>query len=281
MADISAAAVKSLRDRTGLSMMDCKRALQATGGDEEAAIDLLRKEGAKTQETRAGRETSSGRIAVYSDGQRVGAMVELQCESAPVSTNQEFRQLADDLVKQLATGKAAKSADELLAQPSPTKPGMTLREQRDDLFNRIREVINVGRILRIDGQCAAYAHQAGINTLGVLLEYSGANADAAKDICLHIAAMRPKSLTKDELDPALIAKEREILSEAARKEGKPENIIAKMVEGRMRNFFAEFVLREQPFATSRAEDSGKTVGKFADESGLQLKRFVLWELGKA
>jgi elongation factor Ts len=276
MAEITAAAVKSLRDRTGLSMMDCKRALQAAGGNEEAAIEVLRKEGAKTQETRMGRETSAGRIPVYTDGQKAGAMVELKCESAPVSNSPEFRQLADDLCKQLATGKGATTADELLAQPSPSKSGMTLKEQRDDLFNRIREVINVGRILRIDGQCAVYAHQAGINTFSVVMEYSGGNAEAAKDVCLHIASMRPKSLTKEELDPTLIAKEREILAEAARKEGKPENIIAKMVDGRMRNFFAEFVLLEQPFVKAPEQ----TVGKYAEANKLQVKRFVLWELGK-
>lgn len=276
MAEITAAAVKSLRDRTGLSMMDCKRALQAADGNEETAIEVLRKEGAKTQETRMGRETSAGRISVYTDGAKAGAMVELKCESAPVSTNQEFRQLADDLCQQLATGKGASTADDLLAQPSPSKSGMTLKEQRDDLFNRIREVINVGRIVRVDGQCAVYAHQAGINTFGVLLEYSGGSPEAAKDVCLHIASMRPKSLTKEELDPTLIAKEREILAEAARKEGKPENIIAKMVDGRMRNFFAEFVLLEQPFVKAPEQ----TVGKFAEANKLQVKRFVLWELGK-
>src|SRR5690606_15763033 len=122
----------------------------------------------------------------------------------------------------------------------------TLGDVKAEMFNRIREVFNVGRLVRYEGQCAAYSHNLG-TVSGVLLEVSGNNAQAAKDICMHIAAMRPKALLVEELDPALVAKEREILTETTRKEGKPENIVEKIVEGRMRNFYGESVLLEQPF----------------------------------
>jgi elongation factor Ts len=161
-----------------------------------------------------------------------------------------------------------------LAQPSPSKAAPTLKQQFDELNNRIREVFKVERIERIDGRCGGYGHHNG--AAGVLVEFEGGNTELAKDICMHVAAMRPAVLYKEELDPAVVAKEREILSEAARKEGKPEKIIDKMVEGRLRNFYAECCLAEQPFV----KDDKKTVGQVAKEAGMKLIRFVRWELPK-
>jgi len=276
MADITAAAVKSLRDKTGLPMMKCKEALQASGGDEQAAIDWLRKDNVKVQASRAGRETAFGRMGLYADWDKgVSALVELLCESAPVAANAEFIGLANDLAKQLATGKGAKTADELLDQPSPSKSGQTLREQMLDLANRIREVFKVGRVARIDGKSAGYVHHAG-KTVGVLVEVAGGTPEAAKDVGMHIAASKPQVLSKEDLPAAEVDKEREILSEAARNEGKPENIIAKMVESRLRNFFAERVLLEQPFV----KDDKLTIGKFAQANNMKVVRYIYWELGK-
>lgn len=275
MPEITAALVKALRDRTGLPMMECKRALEETGGDTDKAVDKLRMAGKKTMESRSGRETSSGRISVHADlAAGVGAMIELQCESAPVAKLDEFVQLANDMARQLATGPGAATPDALLSQPCPSQPKKILGDLKDDLQNRIREVFNLSRMIRIDGPCGGYAHFTG--TDGVLVEVSGGTQELAKDVAMHIAAMKPSALTKEDLDPAIVAKEREILSEAARKEGKPENIIAKMIEGRLRNFYADKVLLEQPFA----KDDKKTVGTLAKEGGMKVLRFVRWELGK-
>jgi elongation factor Ts len=274
MIEIKAAAVKSLRDKTGLPMMKCKEALQATGGDEQAAIEWLRKDNIKVQESRIGRETAFGRMGIYLDFDKpVGALVELLCESAPVAANEEFIMLANAFAKQLATGKGAKTGEELLDQPG--KSGKTLRDELLDLANRIREVFKIGRVARIDGHCGGYVHHAG-TTHGVLVEVSGGTPEAAKDICMHIAASRPAVLAKEDLDKAEVDKEREILSEGARKEGKPEAIIAKMVEGRLRNFYAERVLLEQPFI----KDDKLTVGKYAEAAKMKIIRYVHWELGK-
>jgi len=275
MAEITAADVKSLREKTGLPMMECKKALAAAGGDQEKAIEELRKAGAKTAEKQAGRSTSAGRIAVYTD-EGVGAIVELKCETAPVANNEEFVALAADLAKQLATGPGASTPKELLAQPSPSKEGMTLQQQWDELYNRIRENFQLKRLARIEGNCAAYAHHNG--AAGVILQVEGDDLDLGRDICMHIVAMRPQVLGSEDLDPALIDKEREILSEAARAEGKPDKIIEKMVEGRLRNFYAERCLKDQPFV--KAEDSKTTVGKTAEKAGLKLLGFVHWELSK-
>jgi elongation factor Ts len=201
-------------------------------------------------------------------------MVELMCESAPVAVNPEFRQLANDLAKQLATGPGAATADELLAQPSPSKPGQTLAVQKDDLFNRMREVMKVGRILRINGPAGGYAHHDG--TLGALVEVSGGNNEVAKEVAMHVTAQKPQVVTKEDIDPADIEREREIRSVAARGQGKPENIIAKMVEGQLRLFYAERALLEQPFV----KDDKQTVGELSKKAGMKIKRFVRWELGK-
>ncbi len=273
MPEISAAAVKALRDQTGLPMMDCKKALQESGGDAEAATEWLRKHGKTKMEGRTDRATEAGRVAVFTDDD-VAAMVEVKCESAPVAANEEFIQLADGLARQLATGPGAAAPEELLAQPSPSKPGKTLREQFDDLTNRIREVLKVGRMVRVEGTCGGYGHHTG--SPGVLVQYEGGSRDLAREICMHVAAMRPAVVGKEDLDPALVQKERDIQAEIARGEGKPENIIVKMIEGRMKNFYAQYCLLEQPYV----KDDSQTVAKVAQAGGLKVVAFHRWELGE-
>jgi elongation factor Ts len=277
MAGITAAQVKDLRERTGLPMMDCKKALSECDGDQQRAVQWLRERGAQVLSKRMDRETSFGRFGIHASfDPPVGAMVELKCESAPVTQNEEFVQLANDLAQQLATGPGAATADDLLAQPSPSQPGMTLGEQKDELFNRIREVFNVGRFERIEGACGSYSHNAA-TVAGVLLHVEGGSAELAKDVCMHIAAMRPTALTVDDLDAEEIQRERAILREAALQEGKPESIVDKMVDGRLRNFYAERVLLEQQYVKGEGKD---TVGQFADSHGMKIKRFVHWEFAK-
>ena len=279
MAEITAAAVMALRDKTGLPMMECKKALQECGGDTAAAVDWLRKQGIKTQSLRADRETSCGRLAVYTDTARgVGAIIELRCESPPVAGSQDFRDLAHDIATTLALGPGAATPEALLAQRSVAHPERTLAELKDDLFNRMREVFDLARIQRIDAPCGGYAHHDG--SKASLVQISGDTAGAkaaevAKDVAMHVVALAPQAITKEDLDPAVVAKEREILTEAARTEGKPENIIAKMIEGRLRNFFAQCVLLEQPFV----KDDKQTVGQLVKSAGIGITRVENWKLG--
>lgn len=275
MAEITAAAVKSLRELTGQPMMDCKAALTEAGGDTEAAVRLLRERNKKVQETRLGRDTEFGRIGIYVDpAKKVGAMVELLCESAPVAGGTDVKQLATDLAQQLATGPGAADGDELLKQPSPSKKGSTLAEQKDDMFNRIREVFKVGRIVRINGNVAGYVHATG--DLGALVEYEGGDATIAKDIAMHVVASSPLAVNKEDLPADEVEKERSFLTEQARAEGKPENIIAKMIEGRMKNFYAARALIEQQFV----KDNAISVADVLKNAGMKVKRFVNWKLGK-
>ena len=279
MAAITAAAVMALREKTGLPMMECKKALAECGGDTEQAVDWLRKQGVKTQALRADRETSMGRLAIFTDLEKgVGAIIELKCESAPVAGSPDFKDFVNDIAKTLALGPGAASPEELLDQKSQAHPEKTLRELKDDLFNRMREVFELSRICRIDAPCGGYAHHDG--SKAALVEISGETtgstaAEVAKDVAMHIVALSPQAIVKEDLDQKVVDKEREILTEAAKQEGKPENIIQKMIEGRLRNFFSQCVLLEQPFV----KDDKQSVGKLVKSAGLEVKRMEHWKIG--
>ncbi len=276
MAEITAALVRELRDETGLPMMDCKKALAENGGDKDAAKDWLRKNGIAIAAKRSDRETTFGRFGIYAGlDKKTGGIVELKCESAPVAGSEEFIHLANAMAEQLATGPGAKTADELLDQPYPGKAGKTLRDVKDDMFNRIREVFNVGRMQKFEGTCGGYSHNSG-TVSGVLVQVEGGSDEAAKNVAMHAAAMRPAALGREDVDPTLVEKEREILRDAALKEGKPANIVDKMVEGRLKNFFAEKTLLEQPYV----KENRISVSKYAEDNKMKVTKFVLWELGR-
>ena len=228
---------------------------------------------------RADRETSCGRLAVFADPSKgVGTIIELKCESPPVAGSDDFKALANDIAKTLALGPGAATPADLLAQKSLAHPDRTLGELKDDLFNRMREVFELSRIKRIDGPCGGYAHHDG--SKAALIEIAGntsaANAgEVAKDVAMHVVALAPQAIRKEDLDPAVVEKERAILTEAARNEGKPDNIIAKMIEGRLRNFFSQCVLLEQPFV----KDDKQSVGQFAKAAGLEITSVENWRLG--
>ena len=274
--EISAATVKAFRDKTGLGMMECKKALVEAQGDEDLAIEILRKSGAKTMAARSDRETEAGRIAIYTNPEKgVSAMVELLCESAPVSNTDEFIALVNGLAQQLAEGPGAKNADELLAQPFPGKDGTTLKDYYDDLVNKIREVFRLTRMVRIDGPCGAYVHHNA--AVGVLLPLEGTDVTLGKDIAMHVASMRPEALGEADLDPVMVAKERDVVVKtvAEQNANKPDNIIQKIVDGKMKSFLAEKTLLGQQFV----KDASKTVAQVADEGKIKIKEMIHWVLG--
>lgn len=277
MAEITAAKVKAFRERTGLPLMECKSALTEADGDETKAVAILRERGSKLEEKRGSRETSFGRFGLYCGMDKsTGAIVELKCESAPVTQNDQFISLCNDLAEGLAKSSSpVETAEALLALPSPSRAGMTLGEQKAELFNKIRENFEVGRMAKMDGTCGGYSHNLG-TVAGVLIQVDGGTDDAAKDVSMHIAAMRPAALSKDDLDKALVEQEREYLRSAALKEGKPANIVDKMVEGRLQQFIAEKALLAQPFV----KDDKQSVGEFAKSKGMTIKKFVLFILGQ-
>ena len=277
MATITAAAVKKLRDRTDLPMMNCKKALVQAGGDEEKAIALLREMSGKKLAEREGNVTAEGRVFQWvADDHSAAAMVEVQCESDPVSKSEGFTQLGNDLLTQLAEGPGASTVDELLDQQSPSG-GTTLREQHAAISSKILEKIVVARVCRLSGPVAGYVHHDGKTAVLFQADGERADSDTMRDVAMHIAALRPKVTVAEDLDADAVKAERDRLTEEARGSGKPDNIIDKIVEGKLKAYYVENgVLNLQPFA----KDDSKTVSQALDEQNLVAKGFVLWTLGQ-
>ncbi len=277
MAEITAQAVKQLRDLTDLPMMDVKRALVDADGDQERAIELLKERNKKVMLKRIENATSEGllRVLVSEDSSR-GAMIELQCESAPVAKADDFVFLADQCVKQLLNGPGATTPEELLAQPAPDRAGTTLGGLLEEVVGKIREKMVLARVLRVEGPAGGYAHHDG--KTGVLFRASGEAKGLAvlKDVAMHVAALKPVVTHPEELPADQVAAERVRLSQEAAATGKPANIIEKMVDGRMKTFYAENgVLAFQLFA----KDDSKTVSQALAENGLKAVGFTRWVLG--
>src|SRR5579872_6960297 len=278
MAEITAEAVRTLREMTNLPMMDCKKALVEAGGDQAKAVEILKEKVKGLKLKVADRTTSEGRVATLTaaDG-KSAVMVEVQCESAPVAKGEDFLFFCDQLTKQLLNGPGAATPDELLTQKCPDKPGVTLHELHEEILNKIRENIVVARIIKVKGPVAGYTHHDG--KLGVLFQAAGQNATAPvlRDVAMHIASMNPTVCLPEQLDPALVAAEKARETEEARKSGKPDNIIEKIVEGKMRTFYdREGVLVAQPFV----KDDKKTVAQALSAAGLTATGFIRWRLGK-
>ena len=279
MAEITAEAVRALRAKTDLPLMDCKRALTEANGDENLAIEILKKAGLKAANKRADNVTNEGKffLATTPDGSSA-ALVELLCESAPVAKSDDFLNLGTQCALQVLNGPGAANGDELLKQPNPANPGQTLTELQLEVINRIREKIMVGRTWKVAGPVGGYVHHDG--KTAVLLQAAGAGTklEVLKDVAMHVAAMSPTVTLSSELDPALIEAERTRLLEEGKATGKPANIVEKMVEGRIKTFYQEKgVLVEQLFA----KDDTKSVGKALSEAGYTATGFQRVLLGQA
>lgn len=278
MAEITAAAVKSLRDKTDMSMMMCKEALIEAQGDEARAMEILAEKAGKRLQKRTENATDEGRIFIEVSADLTKAvMVEVRCESAPVATGANLAEFGAALTKQLLTGPGANTPDELLAQPNPNGEG-TLQAMFDSMSNKIQEKIVLARVQTVAGPVGTYVHHDG--KVGVLFAAEGSKLDAPalRDVAMHIAAMRPTVARVDDVDQKQVAEERARLTEEAMKSGKPANIVEKMVDGKLKVWFKDEagVLTEQPFA----KDDSKSVSQVLAEAGLKSKAFTLWVLGK-
>ena len=271
---ISSEMVKALREKTGLPMMECKKALEEAKGDTKLAEELLRKKGHSQLAKRAGRETAHGRIGCHIDaGTGRAALVELLCETEPVAGTEDFLKLTK-AAAQVAAQVEAATPEAVLAQPMPGNPSQKVGDFLHDVVNRIRENIKIGRVGVVTGNVAHYLHHDGRK--GVLVEFSGPCSSAA-DVCMHVVAMRPSYTRREEVDPGLVEQERKLATEQV--QGKPANIIDKIVSGKLDRWYSEFVLLDQPFV----KDDKKSVGQFLRgiEPGLTVKRFVRFEIGES
>lgn len=276
MAEITAAAVKALREKTDLPMMECKKALTEAGGDEAKAIQILKEMFKKVQEKRADNVTAEGRvfIAAKPDGSEA-AMIEIQCESAPVATGEVMQKFGQAMADQLLNGPGASDVAALMAQKGAGS-SQTFQAEYEEIVNKIREKIVVNRIARVKGPVAGYVHH-DFKT-GVLFVAAGTakSTDVLKDVAMHIAALNPVVTKPEELAADIVKAERDRLVAEARASKKPENIIEKMVDGRMKVFYAEQgVLVMQPFA----KDDSKTVAQALSEVGVEAVTFHRWKVG--
>ena len=269
---ISASMVKELRERTGAGMMECKKALVETGGDIEAAVEHMRKQGLAKADKKAGRIAAEGLVVVAATADhKAAAVVEVNCETDFVAGGDDFRGFSrqvTDLV--LATRPA--DLDALLAAELD---GATVEETRRGLVAKIGENIGVRRfaVVESSGLVGSYVHGTRI---GVLVAIEGGDDALARDLAMHIAASRPQYVDESQVPGDYLEKEREILTEQALGEGKPAEIVAKMVEGRLRKQLAEITLVGQPFV----KDPDTTVGKLLKEHGATVQGFVRFEVGE-
>ncbi len=277
---ITAQAVKELRDRTGAGMMDCKKALTETGGDMDEAIKFLRTKGLAAAAKKAGRAANDGMITIVGDDKKM-AILELNCETEPVSKLGDFREFGGALAAQiLASG--AKSVAELKAQPFAGDPDHTVEQTVSLKVAVIGENIVLNQLALIEAapgdSLGSYIHMGG--KIGVVVEGAGgASSQALHDVALHVAAAGPRYVNRSEVTEKLLATEREIALKQAMEQGKPEEIAKKIVDGKMEKFFVSEVLLEQPFA----KDSSMSVGEYLKASSgkdATVVRFVRYKLGE-
>ena len=269
---VTAEAVRQLRERTGAGMMECKKALVTTAGDLDAAAELMRKQGLAKADKKAARVAAEGVIVVErsTDG-RAAAMVELNCETDFVAREQDFRNFAADLARLTLAGRLV-DVQALLA--AELAAGESVDERRRALVAKIGENISVRRtvVLETSGVLGAYVHGTRI---GALVALEGGSASLAHDLAMHVAASNPRYINASQVPPEVVAKEREILAEQASKEGKSPEIIAKMIEGRLRKSLNEIVLLGQPFV----KDPEQTVEKLLKSAGATVLRIERFEVG--
>jgi elongation factor Ts len=269
---ISAAEVKALREMTGLGMMECKKALEETDGDKDAAVDLLRKKAGAKVEKKAGRTAAEGVVSVASEG-NVTALVEVNSETDFVAKGDEFQDFAAQSAACVARNQPA-DVSALMAQSMGS--GDTITKTLEAMVQKLGEKMNIRRFetYASDNNVGSYVHTT--KKIAVLVEVEGGDETLARDIAMHIAASRPRFISPEEVPAEVKDKEREIFAEQARESGKPDNIIEKMVEGRINKFLGEICLLGQPFV----KDPDTKIDKLLQSAGAKVLRFVRYEVGE-
>ncbi len=274
MSQISAALVKELRERTGSGMMECKKALMETSGDIEAAIELMRKAGLAKADKKAGRIAAEGAIVIRTaaDGKAV-ALVEINCETDFVAKGDDFQAFAAKIAARVLSGAPATPAALAVL---PLEGESSVEQARRELVARLGENISVRRFVRYSSASHVLNSYLHGSRIGVVVELADGDAALAKDLAMHVAASKPLCVAATQVPPELLAKEREIYTAQAETSGKPANIIAKMVEGRVQKYLEEVTLLGQPFV----KNPDLKVGELVAAAGATVIRFDRFELGE-
>ncbi len=278
MANFTAADVKRLRDQSGAGMMDCKNALAEADGDLEAAIELLRLKGAKDAGKRATRTAANGLVAAELDGTQAGVLVELNCETDFVAKTDLFQQVAGEIA---AAAIKAEVTDRPSLLTTEARPGTTVQQLIEEAGASLKEKLELGRFARFDGgYVASYLHRSDAAlppTLGVLVQLDKDSADVARDLAQQVAAMRPLYVIRDDVPADVVEKERRIADQITRDEGKPEQAIGKIVEGRLNAYFKDVVLTEQAFV----KDPKTAIKQVLAQNGVTVTGFARFQVGQA
>jgi elongation factor Ts len=278
MANYSPADVKRLREQTAAGMLDCKNALVDAGGDYDAAVEALRIKGAKDVNKRAKRTAANGLITAELDGTSSGVLLELNCETDFVAKTDMFQQVAADIAR---AALAAGATDRLAVLSLQVRPGRTAAELIEEAGASLKEKLDVGRFARFEGgYITSYLHKSDPGlppTLGVLVQLDQAGAEMGQELAHQVAAMRPHYVTRDEVPADLVANERRIAEQLTRDEGKPEQAIPKIVEGRLNAFFKDVVLTEQ----ESVKVQKKTIKQLLAERGASVRAFARFQIGQA
>ena len=271
---ITASLVKELRERTGAGMMECKKALVETNGDIEAAIEMMRKSGQAKAAKKAGRTAAEG-VVVIKHGDGGAAMVEVNCETDFVAKDENFAAFADAVAERTLNGNAS-TVEELAASPLHDGEATTVNEAREALIAKLGENMNVRRFERLQGGSGTmHSYRHGVR-IGVVVEVENGDEELGKDLAMHIAAANPMCVSADQVPQETLDKERDIFRAQALESGKPENIVEKMIEGRMRKFLGEITLLGQPFV----KDPDMSVEKLLKQKGAKVAQFCRLEVGE-
>ena len=278
MANFTTADVKRLRDQTGAGMMDCKNALAEADGDFENAIEVLRLKGAKDVTKRATRTAANGLVTAELSGNDAGVLVELNCETDFVAKTDVFQQAAAEIARvALSSGVF----DRLALLAVEARPGVTVQELIEEAGASLKEKLELGRFARLEGgYVASYLHRSDAAlppTLGVLVQLDKPSAEVARDLAQQVAAMRPLYLTRADVPADVVEKERRIAEQITRDEGKPEQAIPKIVDGRLNSYFKDVVLTEQVFV----KDNKATINKVLAADNLTVTGFARFQVGQA
>ena len=275
---VSAADVKRLREMTGAGMMDCKKALEEADGDFDKAVEILRVHGAKGVTKRAERTASNGLVTSYIEGSQHGVLLELNCETDFVAKTADFQQMAADVSAFVAAQQPADVAELLGLELEADK---TIQQLLDEANASMGEKIEIRRFSRFaDGFVTVYLHKhdpALPPSVGALVETDVENEEVGKNVAQHIAAMSPLYLSREDVPEDVVANERRIAEETAREEGKPEQALPKIIEGRVNGFFKDVCLLDQPWV----RDNKKTIGAYLQENGVQVTKFARFKVGQA
>ena len=278
MANFTAADVKRLRDQTGAGMMDCKNALAEAEGDFDSAVELLRVKGVKDAGKRATRTAANGLVTAELDGTEAGVLVELNCETDFVAKTDLFQETAAQIA---AAALQAGVFDRLSALAVEVRPGVTVQQLIEEAGASLKEKLELGRFARLEGgYVASYLHRSDAAlppTIGVLIQLDQANAEVARDLAQQIAAQRPRYIVREDVPADVVENERRIAERITREEGKPEQAIGRIVEGRLNAFLKDVVLVEQAFV----KDPKMTVQQVLAAAGVKVTGFARFQVGQA